>query len=95
MAGGDDGDPIPEFELPDGAEESDTDRDGLLSYSGEWHALTIGVYRGLTTLKPWDDSVPRDRYEDVREEPWYYKGGFVLGTAAQAALVIAGAGVAA
>lgn len=70
---------------PDAPNEEDTERDGLLSYAGEWHALTIGVYRGLTTLRPWDDDFLEvaERYDDVEAEPWYYKGGFVLGTLLQ------------
>lgn len=69
--------------LPDGADESDTERDGFLSYSGEWHSFTIGVYRGLTVLRPWEDEVPDDEFQDVNDEPWYYRGGFVAGTLLQ------------
>lgn len=29
--------------LPDGASESDTARDGLLSYASEWHAAILGL----------------------------------------------------
>lgn len=34
-------------ELPDGKREDDTERDGLLSYAGEWHALLAGAGAGL------------------------------------------------
>lgn len=34
-------------DLPDGAEEEDTERDGFLSYAGEWHALAVGLAVGL------------------------------------------------
>jgi len=33
--------------LPDAANESDTERDGFLSYAAEWHALAIGAFFGL------------------------------------------------
>lgn len=35
------------IELPDGATEADTDRDGVLSYAGEYHALVVGAGAGL------------------------------------------------
>lgn len=65
--------------------EDETERDGFLSYRGEWHALTVGFYRGLTRLKPWADSYKQvaQRYDDVEAEPWYYQGGYVLGTMLQ------------
>lgn len=34
--------------IPDGATEADTERDGLLSYAKEWHALIIGLGIGIT-----------------------------------------------
>jgi len=34
-------------ELPDGPTEESTERDGLLSYAGEWHALLVGAGAGL------------------------------------------------
>jgi len=34
-------------ELPDGPTEESTDRDGVLSYAKEWHALFIGLGAGL------------------------------------------------
>lgn len=33
--------------LPDAPNESDTERDGVLSYAGEWHALAIGAGLGI------------------------------------------------
>lgn len=33
--------------LPDAPNEEQTTRDGLLSYAGEWHALSIGLTLGL------------------------------------------------
>lgn len=32
--------------------EEETERDGFLSYSGEWHALTIGF--GMGFYAPWE-----------------------------------------
>ena len=71
--------------------EEDTERDGFLSYAGEWHALTIGVYRGFTQIRPMDDDYEkvRDRYSDVESEPWYYKGGYVLGSLLQIVALLA------
>jgi hypothetical protein len=69
--------------------ESGTERDGFLSYSVEWHAFAHGVYAGLRKKRPKPKGLPEN--EDVQREPAYYKGGFVLGTLLQAALVIAGA----
>lgn len=74
--------------LPDEPNEEDTERDGAFSYAGEWHAFTIGVYRGLTTLRPWEDEVPDEEYQDVADEPWYYRGGFVLGTILQLVTIV-------
>ena len=36
------------FEIPDAGSEEDTERDGFLSYAGEWHALILGIGVGLT-----------------------------------------------
>jgi hypothetical protein len=33
--------------LPDAGTEAETERDGLLSYAGEWHALIIGGGAGF------------------------------------------------
>lgn len=39
---------IDDFEVPDKASEDDTERDGVLSYAAEWHALLLGIGAGLT-----------------------------------------------
>lgn len=31
--------------------EDDTNRDGVLSYPGEWHALALGTYDGMKTWR--------------------------------------------
>ena len=33
----------------DAPTEADSERDGLLSYAGEWHALEVGLLAGFTT----------------------------------------------
>lgn len=77
--------------FPRSSDESETDRNGLLSTRREWHALAHGVYDGLTTLRPWaPDHLPDNA--DVHAEPHYYKAGFVLGTVLQAGTVIGVAG---
>lgn len=74
-------------DLPDEPSESDTDYDGFLSWSGEWHALTHGVYKGLTSKALVTPPVPE--FEDVEKEPHYYRGGYVIGTLLQVALLVA------
>ena len=74
--------------LPDAASESGTSRDGAFSYAAEWHAFTHGVFLGLTT-KPWK-TPPTPNNADVRKENHYYRGGYVLATLLQLALIAAG-----
>lgn len=91
MVGSDDGESgATSLELPDGSTEDATERDGAFSYAGEWHAFTIGVYRGLVTYKPWSDDFDEvaAEYDDVDAEPWYYKGGYVVGTLVQVAVLV-------
>lgn len=75
--------------------ESDTARDGLLSYRSEWHALTLGVAIGLAMLVPsanlrrvvWYaigietlEAEKRSKaLREIRKESWYALGGVVLG----------------
>lgn len=77
-------------EVSDGKADNATERDGILSHAGEWHALTIGIYRGLSTYRPWSDDYEEvaDQYDDVAKKPWYYKGGYVLGTFFQVIFVL-------
>lgn len=72
---------------PDAPTESDSERDGFLSYAGEWHAFTIGMYSGVTSVRGFRDTPPDN--PDVEEEPHYYKGGYLVGLSAQWATVIA------
>ena len=74
-----------------GAESEEcTERNGFLSHHAEWHALTIGVYRGIITYLPWDDDFEgmAEEYEDVANQPWYYKGGYVAGTLLQLVFIV-------
>ena len=66
--------------------ESNTDRDGFLSHAEETHALVIGTYHGLITLRPWDTECKSDN-PDAQAQPHYYKGGFILGNALKVVLL--------
>lgn len=70
---------------PDAASEDASDYDGFLSYAAEWHAFTHGVFKGFTTA-PWK-TPPAPDNRDVRSEPHYYRGGYMLGTAAQVVIL--------
>lgn len=75
-----------------GASESDTDYDGPFSYSGEWHAFTLGLGIGFASVMP----VPKLKafvfrtvglktdtrtgaIAEARRESWYALGGVILG----------------
>jgi len=72
--------------------EEDTSRDGFLSYSGETHGLTVGIYYGFIDFKDWD-GLPED-YADGKniERGWYPKAGYVLGAVIRL-LIVAGASI--
>lgn len=75
----------------DATDESDTDRDGFLSYSTEVHALGLGIYDGMKSWRVRPNEM-RDN-PDVEKEPHYYAGGYVVGTLLQlciAAVVLVG-----
>lgn len=74
------------IELPDGYTEDETERDGVFSYAAEWHAFTHGVFLGITT-KPWR-TPPEPTNRDVDLESHYYRGGYVIGTLLQVALLL-------
>lgn len=61
--------------------ESDTSRDGFLSYKSETHAFVFGMYDGIRTL-PFQTVPIRDHPEVQKEKP-YYVGGFVVSTVLQ------------
>ncbi|SNZ18152.1 hypothetical protein SAMN06269185_3263 [Natronoarchaeum philippinense] len=74
-------------DLPDGATEDETERDGFLSYAIEWHAFAHGVYDGMRTPKARPGELPD--IEDVQQEPHYFKGGYVIGTLLQLLILAA------
>jgi hypothetical protein len=39
--------------FPDGSKEEDTEYGGVLSYTGEWHALTVGIATGILSAAFW------------------------------------------
>lgn len=83
------------IELPDGATEEETARDGAFSYATEWHAFTLGVAIGVAMIIPsrrlnqfvWyavgfetiDEKTRSDALRQVRQESWYALGGVVCG----------------
>lgn len=75
---------------PDASRESDTGRDGFLSYAAEVHAFAIGFYDGMKSWRVRPGDLPEN--DDVQKEPHYYKGAYVLGTLTQA-LVLGGIGL--
>lgn len=74
-------------------EESDTQRDGFLSYSAETHAVGVGVYYGFIDFKDWD-GLPEDYAEGKHIEKGHYpKAGYVCGAALRVACyLVLGAG---
>ena len=72
--------------LPDEPSEDDTKRDGVLSYSAEWHAAAHGAYDGMRSWKARPGELPDN--PDVQAEPHYYKGAYVIGTVLQALIVV-------
>lgn len=92
----------------DAPTESDSERDGLLSYSKEWHALTVGLTAGLVAgaTGTWTLAVAvvamalavraaPGPLSQLRREPWYALGGVTLGVTGTTAgpLVVEAVGV--
>lgn len=81
--------------LPDSRTEAGTERDGVLSYAGEWHALVVGFAVGFAAAVTgrWElagvlaaaalgvEGGKRSgkAFGEVRSEPWYALGGLVVG----------------
>lgn len=67
--------------------ESESNWDGFLSWSAEWHAAVLGFSHGARNprkLSP--DGLPQgdtEHEKDARKEPAYYRGFFIAGTVAQ------------
>lgn len=72
--------------LPDGKTEADTERDGFLSYAAEWHSFVHGFYAGLRTIRLRAVELPENT--DVQKEPAYFKGGFILASLLQIAILV-------
>lgn len=68
----------------------ETESDGVLQLSdflsrpAEWHAATHGLFKGFTRVDP------RPTYDDSKEEPHYFRAGYVVGYLLKAG-VVAGA----
>lgn len=59
--------------------ESDTERDGAFSYSGETHGFAVGFYHGFIDFKDWG-GLPEGYAEGKNiEVGWYPKSGYVVG----------------
>jgi len=59
--------------------ESDTDRDGAFSYSGETHGFAVGLYYGFRDFRDWD-GLPEGYAKGKNiERGWYPKAGYVTG----------------
>lgn len=81
------------IELPDGATEEETSRDGFLSYAVEWHALAVGLAAGLAAGATGSFEIlgvivavtvgiraaPVKPLRQLKREPWYALGGVVIG----------------
>lgn len=76
----------------DAASESDSKRDGFLSYAGEWHATAIGgavgtmfglsgemwILLALATVIFTRKALPNQHLRDARREVAYTAGAFVV-----------------
>lgn len=60
-------------------EESDTKRDGFLSYSAEWHAAVSGFRKGLMGMKPTPEQP--DSKEEKRYFNWFHTFGRLVSVA--------------
>lgn len=54
---------------------------GFLSTTTEIHAFAIGLYDGMRDFHARPGEIPDN--EDVKAEPHYYKGAYVIGTIIQ------------
>lgn len=77
--------------IPDSTDESETERDGLLSSLREWHAAIVGLAVGVVVAMTgsWElaalfvfatlgSKLGTRHLEDVRREPWYALGSFLI-----------------
>lgn len=75
--------------------ESDTERDGAFSYSGETHGFAVGLYHGFADFRDWS-GLP-EGYADGKniEKGWYPKAGYVTGAIVRVLCYLALGGAAA
>lgn len=59
----------------------------FMSTHAEVHSFVIGMAYGLSPVKGFDN-IPMDN-EDVKKEPHYFYGGYVLGEILEKILIIA------
>lgn len=69
--------------------ESDTERGGLFSHSGETHGFAVGFYHGFADFKDWG-GLP-DGYADGKniEDNWYPRSGYVCGAVLRTVMYLA------
>lgn len=73
----------------DAAYEEDSERDGAFSYAAEWHAFSIGFYEGLKDFKAFDGlDAQAQQNKDVKAEPHYARGGYVVGSFLRVAIYL-------
>jgi hypothetical protein len=68
---------VPEGFDPDAATEAESEYDGAFSYAAEYHAFALGFFQGFHKLSP----VPDSDNPDVKREPHYYRGAYMIGYA--------------
>lgn len=74
--------------------ESDSERDGFLSYSGEVHAVGVGIYYGFVDFRDWG-GLPEDYAQGKNIEKGHYpRAGYVVGAVLRVLLYLALGGVA-
>ena len=66
--------------------EKGIDRKEFLSTYAEIHAFVHGIYAGMTEWKGIDCMTLQN--PDVKKEPHYAKGGYILGTFLRIAIIV-------
>lgn len=77
--------------------ESKTERDGLLSYSSEWHSFLLGILFGMVSehsnydkpikiaammaIGEKPNSKAPKKLNEITKEPWYAAAGILIGIA--------------
>lgn len=74
--------------------EEDSERDGFISYSGEAHAVGVGIYYGFVDFRDWG-GLPEGYAEGKNIEKGHYpKAGYVIGATLRVGLYLALGGMA-